>query len=143
MVGALLLQRVLDLEQVGEIAGGLHADLEIDSLLVVVEERELLVEAVAHGPLADHRQLGVDVDGARARDEEEARLEVLQVVGGERVQALAVDGEHPHREEARVEREQPGGVGERGLDVAPRVADHERIALEDLDEIVAHDVLPA
>jgi hypothetical protein len=143
VVGALLLQRVLDLEQVGEIAGGLHADLEIDRFLVVIEERELLVEAVAHGALADHRELGVDVDGARSRHQEEARLEVLQVVGRKRIEALAVDGEHPLREEARVEREQPGGVGERGLDITARVADHERVALEDLDQVVAHVALLA
>jgi len=101
------------------------------------------VEAVAHGALADHRQLGVDVDGAGARDEEEARLEVLQVVGGECVEALAVDGQHPRREKARVEREQPGGIGKRGLDIAPRVAHHERVALEDLDQVVAHVALLA
>ena len=35
--------------------------------VVVVEDRQLLVEAVADGALADHRQLGVDVDGAGAR----------------------------------------------------------------------------
>ena len=55
----------------------------------------VLVEAVADGALADHRQLGVDVDGAGARHEEEPGLEVLQVVGRQRVQPLAVDGQHP------------------------------------------------
>src|SRR5262249_59414562 len=42
------------------------------------------------------------------------------------------------REVAGVEGEQPGGVGGRGLDVAPLVADDERIAVEDLDEPVVH-----
>ena len=80
VVGPVLLERVLDLEQVGEVAGCLDADLEVDGLALVVEDRELLVEAVAHGPLADDRQLGVDVDRARPGHQEEARLEVLEVV---------------------------------------------------------------
>ena len=46
-VAALLLERVLDLEQVGEVAPGLEANPEVDRLLVVVEDRQLLVEAVA------------------------------------------------------------------------------------------------
>ena len=112
VVLALLLERVLDLEQVGEVAVGLDAHGQVDRLVVVVEDRELLVEAAADGALADHRQLGVDVDGAGARDEEEARLEVLQVVDRERVEPLAVDGEHPLRQEARVEREEAGRVGQ-------------------------------
>ena len=45
----------------------------------------------------------VDVDGARAWDEEETRLEVLQVVDRERIEALAVHGQDPCREEAVVE----------------------------------------
>ena len=61
--------------------------VEVDRLVVVVEDRELLAEAVADGALADHRQLRVDVDRARARHEEEARLEVLQVVDRQRVRA--------------------------------------------------------
>ena len=80
--------------------------------------RELLVEAVADRALADHRQLGVDVDGAGARHEEEPGLEVLQVVDRQRVEPLAVDGEHPPGEEPGVEGEQPGRIGRRRLDVA-------------------------
>ena len=93
--------------------------------------------------LADHRELRVDVDGARSRDEEEARLEVLQVVGREGVQPLAVDREHPLREEAGVEREEPGRVDGRGVDVAVPVADDERVPLEDLDELAAHRIFLA
>ena len=94
--------------------------VEVDRLLVVVEDRQLLVEAVADRALADHRQLRVDVDRAGPGNEEEARLEVLQIVDGERVEPLAVHGQHPFREEARVEREEAGRVGERRLDVAAR-----------------------
>ena len=64
------------------------------------------MEPVADGALADDRQLGVDVDRAGARDEEEARLEVLQVVDRQRVELLAVDRQDPGRQEPRVEREQ-------------------------------------
>ena len=83
VVAPLLDQGVLDLEQVGEVAGGIDANGQVGRLLVVVQDRELLVEAVSDGPPADHRELRVDVDGARARDEEETRLEVLQVVDRE------------------------------------------------------------
>ena len=88
--------------------------------------------------LPDHRELRVDVDGAGAGDEEEPRLEVLQVVGRQRVQPLAVDRQHPARQEPGVEREQPGRIGQRRLDVAALVADDERVAVEDLDQSVAH-----
>ena len=74
----------------------------------MVEDRQLLVEAVADGAPADHRQLRVDVHRAGARHEEEARLEVLQVVDRERVHPLAVDRQHPLRQEPRVEREEAG-----------------------------------
>ena len=47
-------------------------------------------------------------------------------------------GQHPLREEARVEREQTGRVGRRGLDVASPVADDEGVPVEDLDQLVAH-----
>ena len=88
LVRALLLQRVLDLEQIGEVAAGLDPDLHVDRLLVVVQDRQLLAETVADGPLADHRQLGVDVDGAGPRHEEEARLEVLKIVRRQGVETL-------------------------------------------------------
>ena len=94
---------------------------------------ELLVESVADRPLPDHRELRVDVDGAGAGDQEEPGLEVLEVVGGERVEPLAVDREHPPGEEAGVEGEQARRIGRRRLDVAPRVADDERVAVEDPD----------
>ena len=108
----------------------------------MVEDRELLVKAAADGALADDRELGVDVDGARARHQEEAGLEVLQIVDREGVEPLAVDGEHPLRQESRVEREQSGGIGERRFDVAGAVADHEGIAVQDLD-LRAHRRPPA
>ena len=111
-------------------------------LLVVVEDRELLVEASADRPLADDRRLGVDVDGPGARHQEEPGLEVLQVVHRQRVEPLAVDREHPPGEEPRVEREQAGRIGRRRLDVAGFVADDERVAVEDLD-LGAHDCLLA
>ena len=135
---ALLLEVVLDLEEVGKVAGGLDAHLEVDRLVVVIEDRELLVKAAADGTLTDDRQLGVDVHGPRAGHEEEARLEVLQVVHREGVEALAVDRQDPAREEPGVEREQPRRIGQRGLDVAAVVADHEGVAVEDLHG-AAHD----
>ena len=91
-----LLERVLDLEQVGEVAARRRSrTVEVDRLVLVVEDRQLLVEAVPDRPLPDHRELGVDVDRPGARDQEEARLEVLQVVDRERVELLAVDRQDP------------------------------------------------
>src|SRR5262249_13187201 len=108
----------------------------------VVEDRQRLVEAVADGALADDGQLRVDVHGSRSGDEEEPGLEVLQIVGGQRWEALAVDGEHPVREVASVEREQARGIRERRLDVAPLVAHDERVAVEDLDDGLTHRLRP-
>src|SRR4029079_103456 len=132
--GAELLQRVLDLEQVGEVGVRLDPDREIRRLVAVAEDRELLVEAVTDRPLQEDRQLRVDVDGAGGRDEEEARLEVLEVIGREGVEPEVVDRQDPSREEPGVVREQPGRVGRRGLDVATLVADDERVAVQDPDE---------
>jgi hypothetical protein len=69
----------------------------------VVQDLELLVEAVADGALTDDRQLRVDIDRAGSRHEEEVRLEVVEVVGGERIQTVSVHGENPLREKTRVE----------------------------------------
>src|SRR5215216_2550889 len=107
----------------------------------MVQDRQLFMETVADGTAADHGELGVDVDRSGTRHEEEPRLEVLQVVDRQRIQALGVDGQDPAREEAAVEREEACGVRERGLDVPPRVADHEGVAVEDLDEPSVHDRL--
>ena len=137
-VAALLAQGVLHLEEVGEVAARVDANGERDGLVGVVQDRQLLVEAGRDGALPDDGELRVDVDGSRPRHEEEPRLEVLEVVDGKRVQALAVHGEHPAREEARVEREEPRRIGERRLDVAARVAHDERVPVEDLDEAVVH-----
>src|SRR5262249_25099950 len=49
---SLLLERVLDLEEVGEVAAGLDADGQVDRLLVVVQDRQLLGETSADGATA-------------------------------------------------------------------------------------------
>src|SRR4029453_9977126 len=141
VIAPLLLESVLDLEQVGEVACGFDADFEVDWLRVVVEDRELLVEAVADRPPANHRQLGVDVNRSGSGNEEEPRLEVLKIVDREWVEPFAVHGQDPLREKAVVEREKAGGVGERSLDVAAGIADHERVAVENLDQVVVHLLL--
>ena len=132
-----LLEGVLDLEQVGEVAIGVDADREVDGLVGVVEDRQLFVEAIADGALADDRLLRVDVHGARPGNEEEARLEVLEVIRRQRVESLAVDRQDPGREEPRVEREQAGRVGRGRFDVAAYVAHDEGVAVEDAD-VVRH-----
>ena len=128
--------------EVGEVAAGFQPDGELRGLVVVVEDGQLLVEAVGHRAMADHRQLGVDVDRPGSGHEEEPRQEVLQVVDGQRVEPLAVDRQLPLRQEAGVEREQAGGIRRRGVDVALPVADDERVAVQDLDQLIAHGCLP-
>jgi hypothetical protein len=94
-VRPLLLQCVLYLEQVCEVGVCIDPDREFHRLLGVVQDRELLVEPVPDRAPADHGQLRVDVHGAGPGNQEEASLEVLQVVDGERVETLAVHREHP------------------------------------------------
>jgi hypothetical protein len=141
-VRPLLLQCVLDLEQVREVRVRIDSYGELDRFLGVVQDGELLVEAIPDRPLADHGQLRVDVHGAGPRHQEEPGLEVLQVVDGERVEALAVHGEHPGRQESGIEGEQARRIGERCLDVTARIAHDESVPVEDLDDPVAHDRPP-
>lgn len=101
---SLLRERVLDLEQIGEVACRVDPHREVHRCRAVVQDRQLLVEAVAHGPPPDHREISVDVDGACARDEEELRLEVLEVVDRQRREPFAGQGQDPPREEPGVER---------------------------------------
>ena len=134
---ALLVQDlVLDLEEVGEVGPGVHPDLQVDRLLVVVEDGQRLPEAAAHRPFPDHRQLRVDVVRGHAGHQEEPGLVVLQVVVGQDVEPLAVDGEHPLRQVARVEREETRRLVRGGLDVAAVLADHERVAVQDADGVL-------
>ena len=111
-VRALLLERVLDLEEVGEVAAGVEAHVEVHGLVRVVQDRQLLVEARRHRALPDHRELRVDVDGSGPGDEEEARLEVLEVVDRERVRAARRSTVRTQRERKRVSKEKrPGRIG--------------------------------
>src|SRR5690606_20870331 len=139
VVRPLLRQHLLDLEQVREIAGGFRAHPPVHPFLAMVDDPQPLVEASADRAPTDHRQLRVDVLRGGAGHEEEPRLVVLQVVYGQRLEPLAVDGQDPGRQEPCVEGEQPGRGGRRGLDVAAVVADHERVTGEDVDHPVAHD----
>ncbi len=119
LVAADLLERVLDLEQVGEVTGGIDPDRQLGRVGDMVEDRQLFVEAEADGALPDDRELGVDVDGPGAGDEEEAGLEVLEVVRRQHVEPQAVDRQDPAGQEPRVEREESGRLGGRCLDIAP------------------------
>src|SRR5207342_2776546 len=73
-IRAALLNRVLDLEEVGEVGSSVEAQPHVDRRAVVVQDGQLFTEAVPHLPATDHRELGVDVYGPRPLDEEEARL---------------------------------------------------------------------
>src|SRR5687767_7405201 len=62
----------------------------------------------------------------------------MQVVGGEDIESLAVDGEHPSGQEAGIEREQTSWIGHRRLDVAAPIAHDEGVAIDDLHEVRRH-----
>ena len=113
----------------------LDAHLELDRVGSVVENDELLVESVGNDPPTDDRQVGIHIDGAGTRHEEEAGFEVLQLVDRQGVESLVVDREYPLGQEPGVEGEQTRGVGERGLDVTAPVTDDERVSVEDLDDV--------
>jgi hypothetical protein len=55
-----LLQGILDLEEIGEVAVGGDVDVQIDGLGVMVEDGERLAEPAADAALPDHRELRVD-----------------------------------------------------------------------------------
>src|SRR5689334_21426643 len=137
-VGPFLLQRVLDLEEVGEVGARIDPNGQVDRFLVVVENLELLTKPVSDRTASDDGELRIDVDGPRPGNQEETCLEVLQVVGRQRCQPFPIHRQDPLREEAGVEGEQARRVGQRRLDVPSGIADHESIAVEDLDEPVAH-----
>ena len=53
------------------------------------------MEAVSDGSFANDRQVGIDIDGAGSRNEEELYVEVVEVVRRQNVWTLTVYGEQP------------------------------------------------
>src|SRR5262249_55210422 len=83
-----------------------------------------------------------DVDPLRPHYEEEPRGEVVELVGRECVEGLAVDGELPAREESGVLAEEPLGFGRARVDVAPVVAHQEDVPFEDAPRLARHGSAP-
>ncbi len=133
-----LRERIFDLEEVGEVGRGLEAKLQVARLGLFVADQQLLPKAVPGRPLAHDGEVGIDVNRAGPGDEEELGGEVIEVISGERLQRLVVDGQDPPREEARVPGEQAVRVSRRGLDVAGQVADNEGVAFEDAHRLLSH-----
>jgi hypothetical protein len=81
-IGAFLLQGILDLEQIGEVGASLKPHGEIDWLISMVEDRQVLVETVAHltGPKNGERR--VDIDGSGHGNQEELRRLRFRFVAG-------------------------------------------------------------
>ena len=135
-------ERVLDLEQVGEVARGLDADGEVDGLVVVIEDRQLLVEAVADRPLADHRELRVDVDGPvpGTRKNRVSKYWRSSVDSAFSRWPLTVRT-HVERKRVSNENRPVGSVADASM--SPRViADDERVAVEDPDQGRRHRSAP-
>ena len=92
---------------------------------------------------SDHGELCVDVDGPRAGHEEEAGLEVLQIVDRQRIQP-SPSSVKIHFERKRVSNENSPVGSVRDASMSPfAVADDECVSVEDLYEPVAHDDFPA
>ena len=122
----ILRQRVLDLEQVGEVGVGLEPQGELERIRVVVQHGDVLVEPVADHTLADHRDRACSL-----RDEEELRVEVIGLVSREDAERLAVRGQAPPGQEAGVAEEKALRVAWRGVDIPAAVAHEERAPVED------------
>ena len=83
---------VLHLEEVGEVRVDLHADRHLHRLGAVVHDLQLLVEpAVADQSPPPHGERRVRIGRARAGNQEELRVEVLQIVRREQLERLPVD----------------------------------------------------
>jgi hypothetical protein len=54
VIRSLLRESVLHFEQVGKVACRIDPDRQVDRLRVMIEDRQLLVKAVAHGATAHH-----------------------------------------------------------------------------------------
>jgi hypothetical protein len=134
----LLRERIFDLEEVGEVGRGLEAKLQVARLGLLVAHQQFLPKAVPGRPLSYEGEVGIDVNRAGPGDEEELGGEVIEVVPGERLQPLIVDGQVPAREETRVPGEQATRVSRRGLDVAGQVANDEGVAFEDAHRLLSH-----
>ena len=132
---ALLGQRVLDLEQVREVRGSLHAQDYLPDLRRVIVDIDLFMQAAIQPALADDGDRRIDVGRAGGRGQEELGREVALRVGGEDRRGDAVQGEHPGREEAGIEREEALRRGETADDVAAGVAGYEGAAVEDADGV--------
>ena len=133
---------VLHLEQIGEVGGDLELDVQLDRLLAVVLDLDRLLEAGGDAALPHHRQVGIDIDRSRRHRLEELDLEVGLLVDRQRLRSDAADREDPARQKARVLHEQAMGLGRRGVEVAPPIADDEGAAIEDADGVQAHDRPP-
>ena len=138
---AFLRERVLDLEQIGEVSVRLDPQLELDGLGAVVEDGDVLVDALSDEAPADHRERGAPVDRRRRRNKEELGDEIVPVVDGEALERPTVDRQPPAGEVARVAVEETVRlISSRGHVSAP-VADEERRAVEDVDRL-GHPAAP-
>ncbi len=104
---ALLLERILHLEQVGEVGACFDAQLELDPFAGVIEEGEVFVDAVPDRAPADQREARIAVNGSPRRGEEELGGEVPISADGQHAGRAAVDRQAPAREVTRVAVENP------------------------------------
>ena len=138
LVLSLLRERVLDLEEVREVGSDFEEEVELEGLGRVVDDREILVEAVTDGALPKDRERCIVVHGPVRRREEELDREVVDVIRRQDPRQVAVNRQPPAREDARVLVEEPVRLIRRAGDVPAPVADDEGVAFENADRLAGH-----
>ena len=64
-------------------------------MVFVIEDSQILVEAVSDCSFADDRQVCIHIDGAGSRNEEELHVEVIEVIRGQDVRTLPIYRQQP------------------------------------------------
>jgi hypothetical protein len=108
----------------------------------MVGQLEMLAHPVGHLAPAGQRHRRVAVDRAGRLDEVEDGLVVLERLGRELVELPAVEPELPAGQVSHIAIEEAIGVADGCCDIAEKITDHKRGALEDAHLAVTHELSP-
>src|SRR5690606_7805062 len=122
---------LLDLEQVGEVAVDHQPHLDAGGLGAVVVQRDVLAHAGADVAVALDDDRRLHLPGTHRRTADELRLEGLDARRGQRLDLLAVDLQHPRRQDPGVLHEET--LPAPAVQVPRDVAHAERGALDERD----------
>ena len=128
--------RLLDLEQIGEIRFDAERDHAFDRIQRIVPDRNLLCDADAHLAQPLHKQRAVRIPVRTGNTARKQRPVGFLRFRRQRLQQLAVDGQAPAGQDARVLEEDP--VRQLGLDVPVRQGDAEGRTFHQRDRSGTH-----